>query len=53
MRKVGRKILGSLMMSSKYICTGICEDNIFKEKIDTLHKTNLYKIKPMPNFPYN
>ncbi len=32
----------------KYIREGICEDAAVKERIDTLHKRNLFKLKLMP-----
>lgn len=34
----------------RYIREGICEDPAVKEKIDTLHKRNLFKLKFMPVF---
>ena len=37
----------------RYIREGICEDAATKERIDTLHKRNLFKLKPMPAFPYD
>lgn len=36
----------------KYIRTGVCEDPTIKEKIDKRHKANLFKLLPMPTFPY-
>ena len=36
-----------------YIRTGICEDGVIKSKIDYLHEKNLFKLQPMPSFPYN
>lgn len=36
----------------KYIREGICEDPLVKERIDHLHKVNLFKLLPMPSFPY-
>ena len=36
----------------KYIRTGICEDAATKERIDTMHKRNLFKLQLMPVFPY-
>lgn len=36
----------------RYIRTGICEDKETKERIDYLHERNLFKLKPMPAFPY-
>lgn len=37
----------------KYIRTGICEDKEIKKKIDERHEKNLFKLKPMPSFPYD
>lgn len=37
---------------NKYIRTGICEDEEIKNKIDKMHKKNLFKLQPMPSFPY-
>ena len=37
----------------KYIREGVCEDAAVKEKIDELHKRNLFKLKPIPSFPYS
>ena len=36
----------------KYIRTGICEDQLVKEKIDRMHKANLHKLEKMPMFHY-
>ena len=36
----------------RYIRTGEIEDESIKEKIDIMHKKNLFKLQPMPNFPY-
>ncbi|MGN0526561.1 MAG: NAD(+) synthase [Acutalibacteraceae bacterium] len=36
----------------KYIREGICEDKEIKEKIDRMHKANLFKLELMPVFPY-
>ncbi len=33
-----------------YIATGICEDEVVKEKIDRLHVRNLHKLLPMPAY---
>jgi NAD+ synthase len=33
-----------------YIRTGICEDDNVKEKIDDLHRKNLFKLQLMPSF---
>ena len=37
---------------NKYIRTGICEDEAIKVKIDEKHQKNLFKLQPMPSFPY-
>lgn len=37
----------------KYIRTGVCEDLKIKEIIDKKHTQNLFKLNPMPSFPYN
>ena len=37
-------------MLDKYIRTGICEDEEIKNKIDSMHKKNLFKLQPMPSF---
>lgn len=37
---------------NKYIRTGICEDKNIKNKIDDMHKKNLFKLEMMPSFPY-
>lgn len=34
----------------KYIRTGICKDKEIKEKIDYMHKKNLFKLELMPSF---
>lgn len=36
----------------KYIRTGVCEDEKTKEKIDRMHRANLFKLQLMPVFPY-
>ncbi len=36
----------------RYIREGICEDEETKEKIDRMHRANLFKLQPMPVFPY-
>lgn len=38
---------------NKYIRTGVCEDEVIKEKIDKLHKTNMFKLQPIESFKYN
>lgn len=42
----------SYAVLDKYIRTGICEDLATKEKIDAMHKRNLFKLLPMASFPY-
>ncbi len=37
----------------RYIREGICEDAEIKEKIDGRHVRNLFKLKPMPTFPFD
>ena len=37
----------------KYIRTGICEDEEIKNKIDTMHVRNLFKLRLMDCFEYN
>lgn len=37
---------------NKYIRTGICEDEAIKAKIDEMHNKNLFKLNPIPKFPY-
>ena len=37
---------------NKYIRTGVCEDETVKAKIDYLHQKNLFKLQPIPSFPY-
>lgn len=37
---------------NKYIRTGICEDEQTKAKIDAMHQKNLFKLQPIPSFPY-
>ena len=36
----------------RYIRTGVCEDPEVKARIDWKHKTNLFKLKPIPHFEY-
>ena len=36
----------------RYIREGICEDEEIREKIDRKHAANLFKLQPMPAFPY-
>ena len=38
---------------NKYIRTGVCEDEAVKAKIDSMHKKNLFKLRPIPVFSYN
>ena len=42
----------SYAVLDKYIRTGVCEDPATKERIDTLHKRNLFKLAPMATFEY-
>lgn len=37
---------------NKYIRTGVCEDEEIKNRIDNMHQKNLFKLQPMPSFPY-
>ena len=37
---------------NKYIRTGVCEDDTIKAKIDEKHQKNLFKLQPIPSFPY-
>lgn len=37
---------------NKYIRTGVCEDEEIKKKIDEKHQKNLFKLQPIPRFPY-
>ena len=37
---------------NKYIRTGVCEDEETKKKIDVMHQKNLFKLQPIPTFPY-
>ncbi|MGN0709639.1 MAG: NAD(+) synthase, partial [Anaerovoracaceae bacterium] len=37
----------------RYIRTGVCDDAEAKEKIDRLHRQNLFKMKLMPAFEYD
>lgn len=36
----------------RYIREGVCEDPETKERIDRMHRANLFKLEPMPVFPY-
>ena len=36
----------------RYIREGLIEDEAVKARIDRLHKLNLFKLKPIPYFPY-
>ena len=36
----------------RYIREGVCEDEEIRQKIDAKHKANLFKLMPMPTFPY-
>lgn len=37
---------------NEYIRTGICNDKNVKEKIDEMHRKNLFKLMPIPTFEY-
>lgn len=37
-------------MLDRYIREGVCEDDAIREKIDTMHKRNLFKLELMPCF---
>ena len=37
---------------NKYIRTGVCDDVAVKAKIDDKHQKNLFKLQPIPSFPY-
>lgn len=37
---------------NKYIRTGVCEDAEVKTKIDKLHAKNIFKLEPIPCYPY-
>jgi NAD+ synthase len=37
---------------NKYIRTGVCEDEAVKALIDKKHHQNLFKLQPIPSFPY-
>lgn len=39
-------------MLDRYIREGICEDEAIRERIDTLHKRNLFKLELMPVFEF-
>lgn len=36
----------------RYIREGVCDDPATRERIDTLHRRNLFKLQPMPHFDY-
>lgn len=38
---------------NKYIRTGVCEDKTVKNRIDSMHKKNLFKLKLMPTYTPN
>ena len=38
---------------NRYIRTGECEDENIKHKIDSMHKKNIFKLKPMPVYTPN
>lgn len=37
---------------NRYIRTGVCENEETKKKIDEMHQRNLFKLQPIPRFPY-
>jgi len=37
---------------NQYIRTGVCEDEVVKTRINDLHQRNLFKLQPIPSFPY-
>lgn len=37
---------------NKYIRTGVCDDEATKNRIDSLHQKNLFKLQPIPSFTY-
>ena len=37
---------------NKYIREGVCEDEAVKVKIEEKHQKNLFKLQPIPSFPY-
>lgn len=37
---------------NKYIRTGVCDDEAVKEKVDRLHRANLFKLNPVEKFEY-
>lgn len=38
---------------NKYIRTGVCADTVVRERIAAMHEKNIFKLLPMPTFPYN
>ena len=42
----------SYEMLDRYIREGICEDPVIKEKIDSMHQKNQFKLELMPCFPH-
>ena len=36
----------------RYIREGVCENEQTKQRIEYLHKANLFKLQPLPSFPY-
>lgn len=43
----------SYAILNRYIRTGECEDENIKHKIDSMHKKNIFKLKPMPVYTPN
>ena len=38
---------------NKYIRTGVCADTAVRERIAAMHEKNIFKLLPMPMFPYS
>ena len=38
---------------NEYIRTGVCKDEVIKARIDEKHQKNLFKLEPIPSFPYS
>jgi NAD+ synthase len=43
----------SYKVLNKYIRTGVCEDAAVRERIAAMNRKNLFKLLPMPMFPYS
>ena len=37
---------------NKYIRTGVCANTAVRERIAAMHEKNIFKLLPMPTFPY-